>query len=95
LWLNKDIRILESDKGNCKVVSDESKYNKKLISLLDSGVYEPFPKDHTAEVEKKVQKLLSKHETAIPTDLKNKLTPCHSKQPHLCGLPKIKNVIFL
>jgi hypothetical protein len=36
-----------------------------------------------------VQKLLSKHKAALPTGLKHKLTPHHSKPPHLYGLPKI------
>jgi hypothetical protein len=30
LRLNKDIRILQADKGNCTVVLDESKYKDKL-----------------------------------------------------------------
>jgi hypothetical protein len=54
LRLNKDIRILQVDKGNCKVVLDESKYKSKLNTLLDSGVYKSLPKDPTAKVERKV-----------------------------------------
>jgi hypothetical protein len=54
LRLNKGIRILQSEKGNSTVVLDESKYKDKLITMLDSGVYEPFSKDHTAKVERKV-----------------------------------------
>ncbi|PNF22345.1 hypothetical protein B7P43_G18297, partial [Cryptotermes secundus] len=38
---------------------------------------------------RKVQKLLSKYITTLPTDLKHKLTSYHSKPPHLHGLPKI------
>jgi hypothetical protein len=34
-------------------------------------------------------KLLTKHRTVLPTALKHKLTPYHSKPPHLYGLPKI------
>jgi hypothetical protein len=37
----------------------------------------------------KIQKFLSKHKSVLPTDLKGKLTPYHSKPPHLYGLPKI------
>jgi hypothetical protein len=54
LRLNKNIRILQADKGNCTVVMDESEYKDKLNTLLESGVYEPLPKDPTAMVEKKV-----------------------------------------
>jgi hypothetical protein len=33
--------------------------------------------------------ILSKHKTTLPIDLKHRLTPYHSKPPHLYGLPKI------
>lgn len=39
LRLNKDIRILQTDKGNCTVMWDESKYKVKLTTFLDSKVY--------------------------------------------------------
>jgi hypothetical protein len=70
-------------------VLDESKYKDKLSTLLESGVYEPLPKVPIDMVERKVQKLLSKLKTALPTDPKHKLTPYHRKPPHLYGLPKI------
>jgi hypothetical protein len=57
--------------------------------LGEAGVSEPLPKDPIAKVERIVQKLLSKYKTALPTDLKHKLTPYHSKPLHLHGLPKI------
>jgi hypothetical protein len=85
LRLNKDIRILKEDKGKLVLVLDEAKYKDKLNTLLGSGVYEPL-----AKVERRVQKLLSKHKTALPTDLKRKLTPYNSKPPHLHGLPKAR-----
>jgi hypothetical protein len=44
LRLNKDIRILQADSGNCVVVLDESKCKDKINTLLESGVYEPLPK---------------------------------------------------
>jgi hypothetical protein len=65
LRLDKDIRILQADKGNCTLVLDESKYKDKPNTLLDSGIYQPLPKDPTAKVERKVQKLLSKHKTTV------------------------------
>jgi hypothetical protein len=43
------------------VVLYESKYEEKLNTLLEPGVYEPLSKDPTAKVERKIQKLLSKH----------------------------------
>jgi hypothetical protein len=86
---NKDIRILKADEGNCAVVLNDSEYMDKLNLLLHSGVYEPLSKDTTKTVEKKVQKILSKHKAALPTGLKHKLTPYHSKPSHLYGFPKI------
>jgi hypothetical protein len=74
---------------HCMVVLDESKYKDKLNILLGSGIYEPLPKVPTAMVERRVQKLLSKHKTLLPTETKHELTPYHSQHPHLYGLPTI------
>jgi hypothetical protein len=98
LRLNKDITILQAKKkkkkkkkkkGNCIMVLDESKYKDKFNTLLEYGVFEPLPRDLTAKMERKVQKHLSKYKTALPTDLKHKLTPYDRKPPYLYGLPKI------
>lgn len=82
LRLDKDIRILLADKGNCTIILDESVY-KKLHMLLESGVSEPLSKDPTATVGRRMQKFLSKHKTILSMGLKR------SKPPHLFGLPKI------
>jgi hypothetical protein len=71
------------------MVFDEFKYKDKVNTLLESGAYEPLPKDPTAEVERKLQKLLSKHKTTLLIDLKYKPTPYHSKPLHLYSLPRI------
>jgi hypothetical protein len=91
LRFNKDTRIHQAYKGSCTVVFDESKYKDKLNSLLKSGIYEPLSKYPTAKVGRKVQKLLSKHKTLLPTDLKHKLTLYDIKPQHLLvyGLPMI------
>jgi hypothetical protein len=89
LKLNKYLRILQADKGNCTVMLDNSEYKDKLNTLLKSGDYELLPKDPTAKVERKTQKHLSKHKNTLPIDLKCKLTLYHNKLPHLYGLPKI------
>jgi hypothetical protein len=52
LRLNRDIRILLADRVSCIVFLEESEYNDKLNTLLQSGVYEPFPKDPAAKIEK-------------------------------------------
>jgi hypothetical protein len=86
---HKDTRILQADKGNCTVVFDESKYKEKLNTLLEFSFYEPLPNDPTARVERKMQKVLFKHKTTFPIDLKHKLTLYHSKPLHLYGFPEI------
>jgi hypothetical protein len=70
-------------------VFEKSKYKGNLKTLLESGVYEPLPKDPTAEIERKIEKFLSKHKTTFLVDLKHKLTPYHSKPLHLRGLRNI------
>jgi hypothetical protein len=69
LMLNQDIRIIPADKGNCTVVLDESKYNDN-INTSGVRVYERLPKDSTAKVERKVQQILAKHKTVLPTEVK-------------------------
>jgi hypothetical protein len=59
LRLDKGIRILQAEKGNCTVVFDEHKCKEKLNTLLESKIYEPLSRDHTAKLERKIQKLLS------------------------------------
>jgi hypothetical protein len=48
-----------------------------------------LPEDPTAKVERRAEQLLSKHSTALLTDVKRKLNPYHSRPLHLYGLPKI------
>jgi hypothetical protein len=71
------------------VVLDGCKYMDKLNNLLGSGAYKFLHKDPTDKVESKLHKLLSKHKTAFPTDLKLKLISYHGKPPYLYSLPKI------
>jgi hypothetical protein len=65
LKLNKNIRILLADKGNCSVVLDETTYKDKLNTLLESRAYEILCSDPTAKTERKIQTLLSKHKSAF------------------------------
>jgi hypothetical protein len=61
LRLNKNIRILPADNGDCTVMLDESIYSDKINTLLKSRVYELLSKDPTAKVEKKVQQIFVKY----------------------------------
>jgi hypothetical protein len=75
----KEIRIQQTNKGNCMLVLNESIYTEKISSLLESGVYETLHEDPMSQIERKV----------FPSALKHKLTPYHSKPPHLYGLLKM------
>jgi hypothetical protein len=83
------IRILQADKGNCTVVLNESTYKEKISSLLEPEVYDTLSKNPTERIERKIRQLLTKHKTVLLFALKRKLTPYHSKPPHLYGLPKV------
>jgi hypothetical protein len=54
--INKYIRILQADIGNCMLVLDESKYvyKVKINTLQESGVYAPLPENPTAKIERNV-----------------------------------------
>jgi hypothetical protein len=71
------------------VALDESKYEDKFNTLLECGDYELLPKDPTAKVERKLQELLSKHNTVFLKHLKHKMTWYHSKPPRLYSLSKV------
>jgi hypothetical protein len=86
---SKEIRILQADKGNRRVVLNESTYKEKVSSLVESRVYYILHKDPSFQIERKIQKLLTIHKSVLPAALKHKLTSGHSKSPHLYGLPKI------
>jgi hypothetical protein len=72
---NKEIRILQADKGNYTVVLNESTCKEKMSILLESGVYEILQKDPMSQIERKVWELLTKHKIVLPTALEHKLTP--------------------
>jgi hypothetical protein len=71
-------------------VLDEIEYRDKINTMPKSGVYEPLSKDPTAKVERKIQQILAKYKTVFSFEVKRKLTPYHSKPPHLYSLPTTK-----
>lgn len=54
---------MKADKGNCTVVMDKSDCLDKMNILFHSGVYEHIKNDPMANIERKVEKLLSKHKS--------------------------------
>jgi hypothetical protein len=89
---DKDIRIIQADKGNCTVVINEIDYQYKLNVLLQSGAYEPIAKDPTLKIERKIQSLLSKHKT-FSQRIKQSLTPYYTKLPTCMAFQKFINPI--
>jgi hypothetical protein len=63
------------------MILDESKYNEKLNTIIDSGVYKPLQNDPTVRVDENCKKFLSKHKTALLVVLQRKLSPYYSRSP--------------
>lgn len=89
--LGKDdtIKILPADKGNATVVLDTALYKEKISETLQAGKYTLLNKDPTESFERKVASTLRKHKQFFSDKLRTRLTPHHSKTPHMYGLPKI------
>jgi urease accessory protein UreE len=49
---NKEIRIVQADKGNSTVALNEATHKEKIPSLLESAVQEHLSKDPTYQTEK-------------------------------------------
>ncbi len=89
--LRKDdtIKILPADKGNATVVLDTVVYKEKILNTLEAGKYTELKKDPTESFERKVASTLRKHKNFFTDKMRSRLTPHHSKIPHMYGLPKI------
>lgn len=84
-----NIKILPADKGNATVVLNTRDYNNKVAEVLKVGKYTLLNKDPTKSFENKIEKTLRKHKQYFTKEQRTKLTPHHSKTPHMYGLPKI------
>ena len=86
-----DLLIMKSDKGNATSLLDRTVYDNKMMDLLGSEDYAKLKKDPTAKFEKRVKDQLIKIERdgKLPTPLRKKLFPQHSKPAQIYGLPKI------
>ncbi|XP_054259833.1 uncharacterized protein LOC128984527 [Macrosteles quadrilineatus] len=89
--LGKDgtVKILPADKGNATVVLDTLTYEEKMLETLQSGQYTQLKKDPTETFERKIASTLRKHKKFFSDKQRTRLTPHHSKIPHMYGLPKI------
>src|SRR5436190_6423105 len=60
-----------------------------MVETLKSGNYTLLNKDPTGSFERKVASTLRKHKQYFSEEKRTRLTPHHSKIPHMYGLPKI------
>jgi hypothetical protein len=57
---NRNLTILQADKGNATVVLNTSDYKQKFTSLLEDPAYRKLAKDPTDAIERKTTLLLKK-----------------------------------
>lgn len=89
---NKEILILNSDKGNKTVAMDKTEYDLKMKKILqDMCTYRRLKKDPTSVLQNKNNKLVDKlfQNNVISMIEKNKLTTKTATAPRIYGLPKI------
>ena len=78
LQSDKEIKIIQADKGNATVVLDSTEYDKKVQELLgDKTSYSILKDDHTRTTERKLLNLLRDlHKNKqIPDDVYNDVRP--------------------
>lgn len=61
LSIDKDIVVLQADKGRGSVVMNRSDYSTKMQAMLgDRDTYQPLTKDPTTSLENKMNRILMK-----------------------------------
>lgn len=89
---NKEILILNSDKGNKTVAMEKSEYDIKMRKIVgDMCTYRRLKKDPTSVLQTKNNGLIDKlfNMNLINNTEKNKLTTRIATTPRIYGLPKI------
>ncbi|XP_017472205.1 PREDICTED: uncharacterized protein LOC108363374 [Rhagoletis zephyria] len=89
---NKNILILDADKGNVTVAMDEEDYDKKMKNIVnDMMTYKRTLKDPTATLLKKSNDIIDKMATQniINNSEKYKLKSTTARAPRIYGLPKV------
>lgn len=89
---NKDILILEADKGNCTVAMEKQDYMKKMDLILnDIMSYRRINKDPTSSLQKKNNTIVNEmHERSIIDErTKRELHTETATAPRMYGVPKI------
>ena len=88
----KNIRILNQDKGRGVVILDKTKYIEKCMSLLNTDQFEKMTTDNTKEVEERVQKTLFGIKNAIGEEEYKNIYPSGSNPGRFYGTAKIHKV---
>jgi hypothetical protein len=89
---NKNILILNSDKGNKTVAIEKDEYRNKMLKLLgDFCTYRKLNSDPTSRLQKKNNELVDKlfRKELISRTERNKLITTIATPPRIYGLPKI------
>ncbi|GJQ78533.1 hypothetical protein Trydic_g11647 [Trypoxylus dichotomus] len=87
---DKNIKILQADKGNVTVIMDVGTYSIKIQEIMNAAKYKELKKDLTASVESKIQQTVNKYISDLHNQLSwQKLTPRYTKPPHFYGLRNI------
>ena len=89
---NKDITIIQADKGKCVVVMDKEQYVRETSKLLeDTKTYRPLDSDPTKKLKGRLQRKLRalKKEGQLDQVSYNKIYPTSDTTPRFYATPKI------
>jgi hypothetical protein len=90
---DRDICIVQADKGNVTVILDAKDYDKKILDILeDEDTYSKVDADPTLKIEKALSAKLKTYFYPINEDNKSRykfLLSTNGSPPMLYGLPKI------
>ena len=87
----KIIVILKQDKVRGVVITDQSNYSKKCMSLLSSNQFVHIANDPTKSLESKIQRTLQKIKSKLSKEEYKKLHPRGSCPCKFYGAAKVQN----
>ena len=86
---NKNIVILNQDKGRCVIILDTTKYTKKCMALLNTERFKRLTTNPTSATEWKIQKGLRKIKSKFSEQECKRLYPAGSEPARFYGTAKI------
>ncbi|XP_046407088.1 uncharacterized protein LOC124171582 [Ischnura elegans] len=84
---DKQLLIVQADKGNAAVVMDKEEYMHKLSTLLQEDTYHEIKADPTAKIQKQIKALL--FQSSVPMEERRRLLEPVPKPPQMYRLPKV------